>query len=214
MRVFAIVLSFLGLLLTAGLPAGGAQAGRLAAPGPNPNWTDMQQFEWYLGYMSRAARVCGTHVEADVLHRLARMSPYGDIGLGAVMGDGFAGPVCGGINNEVKELAADAAKIQAYLEGTYNCEAEGCYGQKLSDWKFHACADPLKSHLASRAVEDENLREVTITNVRRSGATLDFQARVRLKTCEGSLYVDLTESCRVEKEYTRGDCEIDGVEGY
>lgn len=213
MRVVVIVLSFLGLLLTAGLPAGGAQAGRLAPPGPNPNWTDMQQFEWYLGYMSRAARICGTYTEADVLHRLARMSPYGEIGLGAVTGDGFAGPVCGGINSEVRKLAADVKQIQAYLEATYNCEAEGCYGQKLSDWKFHACADPLKSHLASRAVEEAQVSEVTINDVI-SGGHWDYNARVRFKNCQGSLYVDLNGSCRVVKDYTRGDCEIDGVGRY
>ena len=214
MRMVAVVLSVLGLLLTVGVPAGGARAGMLAAPGPNPNWTDMQKFEWDLGFMARAAQICGSHTEAAVLHRLARMSPYGSIGLRAVTGDGFARPVCGGINNDAKALVADAKKIEEYLEATYSCRGEDCYGQSLSDWQFHACADAVKSHLASRAVEKEQIREVTIANIRQSGATLDFQARVQLKSCQGSLYVDLKESCAVKRDYTRGDCEIGGVERY
>lgn len=210
MRQFALILSVLAILCV----AVGARAGTLAPPGPNPNWTDMQKFEWYLGYMARAGRTCGSYVEADVLHRLARMSPYGDIGLGSVTGDGFAGPACGRINNEAKELAADSKKIQEYLEATYNCTAEGCYGQKLSDWKFHACADQLVAYLASRSVSKDDLREITITNVRNSGATLDYQARIRLKSCQGSLYVNMRESCWVERDFTRGDCEVAGVSQY
>ena len=213
MRVFSLILSFLAFF--AFLAAGsGAQAGLLSAPGANPNWTKMQQFEWYLGYMARAANLCGSFQESAVLHRLARMTPYGDIGLGAIMGDGFSGPVCGGINNEAKELAADAKKIEGYLEATYDCTGEGCYGQSLSDWKFHDCADKLRAHLAKRDVAETDLREVTIANVRNSGATLDYQARVRLKNCQGSLYVDLTDSCRIVKDYTRGDCAVTGVESY
>jgi len=210
MRVFPPVLTFLGLLLTATV----AQGGTLAPPGPSPSWTEMQKFEWYLGYMSRAANTCGTFVESGILHRLARMTPYGGIGLGSVTGDGFAGPVCGRINNEAKELVADAERIREYLEATYNCTGEGCYGQSLSDWKFHACADKLEAHLSSRALAEKDIGEVTISNLRHSGATLDFQVRARLKSCQGSLYIDLTETCRVTKEYTRGDCEVAGVARY
>ncbi|MEQ9607463.1 MAG: hypothetical protein RLN99_07340 [Kiloniellaceae bacterium] len=197
------------------LAGGGAvQAGMLSAPGPNPNWTEMQQFEWYLGYMSLAARTCGSHQEADVLHRLARMTPYGDIGLGSVTGDGFSGPVCGRLNIKAKELAADAEEIEAYIESTYSCADEACYGQKFVAWKSHVCADDLMMHLAKRDVTEHDLREVTITSVRHSGATLDYTARVRLKSCQGSLYVDFTDSCRINKDYTRGDCEVAGVAGY
>jgi hypothetical protein len=154
MRVFPPVLSFLGLLLT----AAAAQSGTLAAPGPSPTWTEMQKFEWYLGYMSRAANTCGSYVESGVLLSLARMTPYGDIGLGSVSGDGFAGPVCGRINNEAKELVADAERIREYLEAAYNCTGEACYGQKLSDWQSHSCAEALKSHLANRSVGKDDAR--------------------------------------------------------
>lgn len=211
MRSVGLVLFALAVCL--GLSSG-ARAGTLAAPGPNPTWTDMQKFEWYLGYMARAANTCGTYTESAVLRQLARMTPYGDIGLGSVSGDGFAGPVCGRLNNEARELAADADKIRGYLEATYDCQAEQCYGQKLSDWKFHACADQLKSYLAEHSVKDADIREVTITDVRHSGATLDFTARVRLKSCQGSLYVDMRDSCYVERDYTRGDCEVAGVDPF
>lgn len=186
--------------------AGGAQAGMLTAPGPNPSWTDMQKFEWYLGYMARAAQTCGTYTESAVLSRLARMTPYGDIGLGSVSGDGFAGPVCGRINNEAKELAADAQKIEEYIEATYNCTGEGCFGQSLSDWKFHDCADMLRAQLTMRGIGLRKVREITINDQR--------QARVRLHSCQGSLYVEMSKSCKVKKEYTRGDCEVAGVDAY
>ncbi|GAB4361384.1 MAG: hypothetical protein Kow00114_15900 [Kiloniellaceae bacterium] len=107
MRVFSLILCFIAFL--AG--GGAAQAGLLAPPGPNPNWTDMQKFEWYLGYMARAARLCGSYEDADILHRLARMSPYGNIGLGALTGDDFVGPACAGINERADGLVLDAAKI-------------------------------------------------------------------------------------------------------
>ncbi|WP_340119023.1 hypothetical protein [Pelagibius sp. 7325] len=210
MRVFSLILSLLAFL--AG--GGAAQAGMLAAPGPNPNWTEMQQFEWYLGYMSLAARTCGSYQEADVLHRLARMTPYGDIGLGSVTADGFSGPVCGRLNNKAKELAADADEIEAYIEATYSCADEACYGQKFVSWKSHVCADDLMMHLAKRDVTEHDLREVTFITDRLMTAVLKYQARVRLKRCEGSLNVHMNDNCRIDKDYTLGDCEVAGVAGY
>jgi hypothetical protein len=207
----SVSLIFFSLAVCLGL-GGAARAGSLAAPGPNPNWTDMQQFEWYLGYMSRAANTCGTYTESAVLRDLARMSPYGEIGLGTVTGDGFAGPVCGRINNKAKELAADAGKIRGYIETAYNCSGTGCYGQKLVEWLSHTCADSLKAYLSSRSIETE-ITEVTINDVI-SGGHWDYHARVRLKSCQGSLYVEMKDSCRVERDYTRGDCEIAGVDGF
>jgi len=209
MRVFSLILSLIAFL--AG--GGAAQAGMLSAPGPNPNWTDMQQFEWYLGYMALAARTCGSYQEADVLHRLARMTPYGDIGLGSVTGDGFAGPVCGRINNEAKELAADATKIEEYIEATYSCTDEACYGQKFVVWKSHECADDLMVHLSKHDVTEHDLGEVAIRDGF-FGGKRQISAQIRLKSCEGSLYVEFSKSCRIVKNYTRGDCEVAGVDGY
>lgn len=209
-RLAVIVCVVSGVLLT----AGAAQAASIPIGGANPNWTDMQKFEWYLGRMAKAAAMCGAYTESGILHRLARMSPYAGIGMAQMRGDGFYGPACVGITADAKGLAADAEKIEAYLEATYGCKGEGCYGQSLNDWQSHACADTLKAHIDSRALDKDEVREVTITSVRHSGATLDYQARVRLKSCQGSFYVDLTDSCRITRDYTRGDCEIAGVDGY
>lgn len=214
MRVLAVFVATLGLVSAVLLPSG-ARAGIIGAPGPNPSWTEMQKFEWDLGYMARAAQMCGAYDEAGVLHHLARMSPYGNIGLGAVTGDGFARPVCGSIREDAKALAADAKRIQARLEATYNCQGEGCYGlYKRDSWTDHACADSVTSHLASRAIAKELIGEVFIHNARLMGAVQEYQVRIRLKNCEGSLYIDLKQSCAVKKDYVRGDCTIAGVERY
>jgi hypothetical protein len=214
MRRLSTFLSLSVVLLACALGATTPHAASIPVGGPNPNWTEMQKFEWYVGRMAQAAQMCGAYTEAGILNRLARMSPYGSIGVAQMRGDDFYGPACVEISADAKGLVVDANKIEEYLEVTYGCRGEECYGQSLSDWQSHACADAVKSHLASRAVEKEQVREVTITNIRHSGATLDFLARVQLKNCQGSLYVDLKESCAVKRDYTRGDCEIDGVEGY
>lgn len=215
MRRGTVFVFALGLLLAGGvLPSGATLAASIPVGGPNPNWTDMQKFEWYIGRMATAAQMCGAFEEAGVLNRLARMSPYGGIGLGQMRGDDFYGPACVGITADAKDLVADAPKIEEYLEATYGCKGEGCYGQTLSGWQSHGCADALRSHLESRAVRKDDVSEVTITSVRHSGATLDYQARVRFKHCQGSLYVNMKESCAVEKDYTRGDCAVAGAAAY
>lgn len=210
MRVFFLVFSLISLVVLSDV----AEAGRLSAPGPNPNWTRMQKFEWYLGYMSRAAQVCGNYDAAGTLHALARMTPYGGAGMSTVMGDGFAGPVCGRINKEAGEMAADAEQIQAYIETTYNCTGEGCHGQKLSDWQFHVCADSLKEFFATLPEKKDDISEVSLRNTNKVRGDVGYQARVRFNSCEGSLYVDFAESCTVKSNHTRGDCSIEGIKPY
>ncbi|MGF1592061.1 MAG: hypothetical protein ACFCUW_02205 [Kiloniellaceae bacterium] len=173
----------------------------------------MQKFEWYVGFLAGAAGVCGAYDEAAMLRNLARMSPYGAIGLGVVRGDGFAMPVCGRLTNDARDVAADADQIREYLEATYDCSGAGCYGQRLGAWESHSCAGALKTHFDSRAVSSEELDEVIFNNVI-SGGKNDYQARVRLKSCQGSLYVELNQQCQVKKDYTRGDCEVAGVGRY
>jgi hypothetical protein len=213
MRRLSTFLSLSVVLLACALGATTPRAASIPVGGPNPNWTEMQKFEWYVGRMAQAAQMCGAYTEAGILNRLARMSPYGSIGIAQMRGDDFYGPACVEISADAKGLVADAKKIEEYLEVTYGCRGEDCYGQSLSDWQSHACADAVKSQLASRAVEKEQISEVTISDVI-SGGHWDYHARVRFKNCQGSFYVELKESCSVQREYTRGDCEIDGVEGY
>lgn len=211
MHHVAVVVSVVCALF---LSSGAAHAASIPVGGPNPNWTDNQKFEWYIGRLATAAQICGAYAEAGVLNRLARMSPYGGIGLGQMRGDGFYGAACVEVTADAKELVADAEQIEKYLEATYRCESDNCFGQRLSDWQSHSCAEALKSHLANRSVGEDNVRAVTFTNSRRRSTILDFQAKVLLKSCEGSYYVDLTESCRIIEDYTRGDCEVIGVGRY
>lgn len=213
MRRFSFSIAAFAAVLYVMVDVATPRAGTLAPTGPNPNWTEMQQFEWYLGFMAGAAGICGSYDAAGVLRNLARMSPYGNIGLGTVRGDGFAMPVCGRINDDARDLAADADQIREYLEATYNCQGEGCYGQRLSAWESHTCAGALQAHFDHRAISNEDLGEVAFNNVI-SGGTNDYQARVRLKNCQGSLYVDLNQQCQVKKDYTRGDCQVAGVSSY
>jgi hypothetical protein len=211
MRFISLIL--LSVAVCLGL-SGVARGAIMSSGGPNPNWTDMQKYEWYIGYVARASQICGAHVEAAVLNRLARMSPYGSIGYGQRRGDGFLRNACLRITEDAKEMVADAERIEAYIEATYNCSDDGCFGQKLSDWQFHACAETLKEHFSVRDLDSKDIREVTISDVKKAASIDHHQARVRFKSCQGSLYIDLKQSCTVEKEYTRGDCEISGVESY
>ncbi len=210
MRVFFLVISLFSVVVL----AQPAEAGTLSAPGPSPSWTRMQKFEWYLGYMARAAQVCGNYDAASTLLTLARMTPYGGAGLATVMGDGFAGPVCGRINREAAEMAADEQRIRAHIEATYDCKGDGCHGQDLSDWQFHACGNSLKSDFAILGLEEDDIRAVTMLNPKKTGSDAAYQARIQFHSCQGSLYIDLTEDCVMEKQQTRGDCSFDGIERY
>ena len=58
MRRLVVFVFALGLLLAGGpLPADPASAASIPVGGPNPNWTDMQKFEWYIGRMAMAAQM-------------------------------------------------------------------------------------------------------------------------------------------------------------
>jgi len=201
-------------LLAVAAPDGGARAAIVSTGGPNPNWTEIQQYEWYLGYVAQGAQICGAYDDAVVLRRLARMSPYGDIGLSQHRADGFLGNACVRLRAEAKDMAADAQKIEEHLEATYSCSDDGCYGQKLSDWQFHACGNSLKSHFAILDIDDKDIRDVTMMSPAKMGSKAAYLARVQFHSCQGSLYIDLTEQCVMESKQTRGNCEIDGVEGY
>jgi hypothetical protein len=214
MRHVFLVLSLAAALLASAVVGGASRADTFRSGGPNPTWTEMQKFEWYVGYMARAAAMCNAYAEAGVLNDLARMSPYAGIGLAQMRGDSFLGGVCSEIITDAKGLVADAERIQEYIEATYNCAGDGCFGQKLSDWQRHACGNSLKSHFAILAIDDKDIRAVTMINPAKTGSKAAYQARVQFNSCQGSLYIDLTKQCIMEKKRTRGDCEIAGVERY
>ena len=51
-------------------------------------------------------------------------------------------------------------------------------------------------------------------NPEKMGSDADHMARVQFHSCQGSLYIDLTDQCIMEKSRTRGDCTIEGIKGY
>src|SRR3546814_3181999 len=110
MRRSSLCSTFLAALLSLALAPAAPQAAIISSPGPNPNWTEMQEFEWYVGYLARASQICGAYDESAVLTRLARMTPYGAIGLAQSRADGFLGAACVRLRKAADELVADAAK--------------------------------------------------------------------------------------------------------
>ncbi|WP_299617039.1 hypothetical protein [Pelagibius sp.] len=195
-----------------------AQAGTLPGTGPNPQWSDSQKFEWYLGYMSKATAICSDYAAATELGNLASLSPYGRKGMAVTTGDGFYGAACAGIRKEAADLLSEKDDIGRYLASLYNCDPGGkCLGGSDIASPKHACAESVNKLLSELEVAEGDIRGIHFTSPPpgpTSGAEPDYRARIRLKSCRGSLYVDLTEQCRVQQSYTRGDCEVAGVSGY
>src|SRR3546814_5010509 len=69
MRRSSLCSTFLAALLSLALAPAAPQAAIISSPGPNPNWTEMQEFEWYVGYLARASQICGAYDESAVLTR-------------------------------------------------------------------------------------------------------------------------------------------------
>ena len=206
--------------LAVGLFCGtGAQAGTLPGTGPNPQWTDSQKFEWYLGYLSKAVGVCSDYAAATELGNLASLSPYGRKGMAVITGDGFYGAACAGIRKDAADLLADKDDIGRYLASLYDCTPGGKCLEGGSDplSSTAACSAEMREALDTLDIGRSDIQSVTMNdgrNVTGAGRWTAWQARVRLRSCSGSLYIELTERCTVRKSYTRGDCEVAGVSGY
>lgn len=137
--VRSISLILMSLAVCVGL-AGAARAAVVYSGGANPNWTDIQKYEWYVGYIARTSRICGAHTEAAILTRLARMSPCGSIGLSQMRGDSFLRNACLRITEDAREMVDGAERIEQHIEATYDCSDDSCFGQSLDDWQFHDSA--------------------------------------------------------------------------
>lgn len=208
-------------LILAAMVAGGAQAGRLAAPGPNPDWTDNQKFEWYLGYMSKAATTCGNFSASNELNEIASLSPYGRIGLQGTSADRFTGPACGGILKRINELLQKKETYIRYLSESYDCSAgagPGCIVEGSDRATAnHTCGTNVDEALAGLKVDNAEIKSVEIdSRTQGIGSVSDphHTARIRLQSCRGSLYLELGAQCNLRKSYTRGDCEVAGVSAY
>lgn len=122
MRIFGIALAA-GLAIAS---VGNAEAARMPSSGPNPSWSDSQKFEWYLGYMSKAAAICRSYGASSALGEIAKLSPYGQIGLKGISADGFTGAACGKIRNRTKELLEKKETYIRYMKATYDCSGDTC----------------------------------------------------------------------------------------
>src|SRR3546814_17802474 len=126
MRRSSLCSTLRAALLALALSPAAPQAAIISSPGPDPNWTEMQEFEWYVGYLARASQICGAYDESAVLTRLARMTLYGAIGLAQNRADGFLGAACVRLRKAADEMVADAAQIARNIEPHYDCRDEGC----------------------------------------------------------------------------------------
>src|SRR3546814_18741051 len=95
---------------------------------------------------------------------LARMTPYGAIGLAQSRADGFLGAACVRLRKAADEMVAAAAKIEKHTESTYDCSDDGCFGQTLDEWPFQAYGNSLQHQLAILATPAHNTPPVTTIN--------------------------------------------------
>ncbi len=195
-----------------------ADAATMPSSGPNPAWTESQKFEWYLGYMSDAASICRDYAAATQLAEVANLSPYGRIGLSAVGVDGFNGAACGRIRGRVKELLQKRETYIRYLTEKYDCSPDGeCLEPGVDPLASnHSCSSQVDKALERLNVSRSDVARITVKSETGHlyGNTPAHQAQVKLKNCEGTLFLDMSEQCRVKQSYTRGDCEIAGVSAY
>src|SRR3546814_4094409 len=61
MRRSSLCSTFLAALLSLALAPAAPQAALLPSPVPDPNWTAMRAFEWYVGYLARASPICAAY---------------------------------------------------------------------------------------------------------------------------------------------------------
>ncbi len=86
------------------------------------------------------------------------------------------------------------------------------------DRDARACRDASRSHIARLPVQDGDVTGITIVprlDVHREGPYLvGYEATVRLRSCTGSLVLNLDEDCGFRDAYTRGACRVPGLPDY
>ncbi len=81
------------------------------------------------------------------------------------------------------------------------------------------CDAIVADRLAELDIGLEDVRTVTYVqdsaSVGRSGIiSRGVKAWVELKSCKGSVVMDINDRCRIKQTYTRGGCRIPGVKNY
>src|SRR3546814_6179586 len=89
----------------------------------------------------RCGRRPGRAARRDHVHRRPQSELDRDAEVRVVrrLSRKFLGAACARFKDDVAAMEAEAAQIEEHIELTYNCSDDGCYGQDLSDWQFHAC---------------------------------------------------------------------------
>jgi len=210
-RISAIAILF---LVSLGIGSA-ANAGRMPSSGPDPSWTDIQKFEWYLGYMSNAASTCGDFSGSAELRAIAQLSPYGRKGLAGRKAEAFASAGCAKVLGRMSELLSEKDRYIRYMEATYDCSRDSdCDLEEDSVQSDHPCAVSVNEFLEGLDIEQSDIRSIDIESPPKSAGVPKHRALVRLKSCQGSVHLDLFGQCGVKKSYTRGDCEISGLASY
>ena len=74
------------------------------------------------------------------------------------------------------------------------------------------CGGALGRYLDRLKIEEREITKISVFSVKpATGKLLGYRARVSLKSCRGSLVVNLTTHCKVIDAYTRSDCRFESV---
>ena len=79
------------------------------------------------------------------------------------------------------------------------------------------CARSVDRVLSELSIPPQDIKSVSTVAQREGterGRFTGYRAWVGLASCDGSLVIDLSSSCRVTQTYTRGQCSIPGIPGY
>ncbi len=81
----------------------------------------------------------------------------------------------------------------------------------------YRCQAVVEAKLQEVGVGQDDIRAITVVPTRSSGSEskplTGYSTWVALKSCKGSVVVDLSRICNIEQTYTHGACRIEGVKG-
>ena len=85
-------------------------------------------------------------------------------------------------------------------------------------YPYDTCDETVDQTLAELGLGDDVVRSIYVSpriiTSRRNDKIAGIDVWVRLKGCSGALVLDLRPSCSITQLYTRGDCEVPGIEAY
>ena len=100
----------------------------------------------------------------------------------------------------------------AYLTDQYDCPDADCGTDKGDDSASAPCRSEADEHLSTLPIEASDIKSVKM--VKASSGGNGHEAWVRLKSCQGSLIIELSKGCTPRQTFTRGACEIEGISSY